>query len=50
MSRISYVLVVTVAILVLVGKPNTQALSAELVDFAGDAGEVLLALLKKATA
>jgi hypothetical protein len=47
MSRIAYVLVVTVAILVLVGKDNTHALSAQAVDLLGQAGEVLLALLKK---
>ena len=43
-------LVVVLAILILVGKQNTTALSAELVDLIGKAGEVLLALLRKALA
>ena len=47
MSRIAYVVVVTVAILVLVGKDNTHALSAQAVVFLGEAGRVLLAKLKK---
>jgi hypothetical protein len=46
-SRIAYVMVVTVAILVLVGKDNTHALSAQAVDLLGQAGQVLLALLRK---
>ena len=50
MARIIYVLVVVLAILILVGKQNTTALSAELVDLIGKAGEVLLALLRKALA
>ena len=50
MARIIYVAVVVLAILILVGKQNTTALSAELVDLIGGAGEVLLALLKKALA
>jgi hypothetical protein len=50
MARILYVLVVVLAILILVGKQNTTALSAELVDLIGKAGEVLLALLRKALA
>jgi hypothetical protein len=50
MSRIAYVVVVVIAILILVGKKNTIALSTELVDLIGGAGEVLLALLKKALA
>jgi hypothetical protein len=41
---------VVLAILILVGKQNTTALSAELVDLIGKAGEVLLALLRKALA
>jgi hypothetical protein len=47
MSRIAYVLTVMVAILVLVGKDNTHALSAQAVVLLGEAGRVLLALLKK---
>jgi hypothetical protein len=47
MSRIAYVLTVMVAILVLVGKDNTHALSAQAVVFLGEAGHVLLAMLKK---
>jgi hypothetical protein len=50
MARIIYVAVVVLAILILVGKQNTTALSAELVDLIGKAGEVLLALLRKALA
>jgi hypothetical protein len=50
MARIVYVLVVVLAILILVGKQNTTALSAELVDLIGQAGDVLLALIKKALA
>jgi hypothetical protein len=50
MTRIIYVAVVVLAILILVGKQNTTALSAELVDLIGKAGEVLLALLRKALA
>ena len=50
MARIIYVVVVVLAILILVGKQNTTALSAELVDLIGKAGEVLLALLRKALA
>jgi hypothetical protein len=45
-----HVAVVVLAILILVGKQNTTALSAELVDLIGKAGEVLLALLRKALA
>jgi hypothetical protein len=48
MARIAYVLVVLVAVLILVGKQNTQALSAELVDLIGAGGEALIGLLKKA--
>jgi hypothetical protein len=48
MARIAYVLVVLVAILILVGKQNTQALSAELVNLVGAGGEALISLLKKA--
>jgi hypothetical protein len=50
MARIAYVLVVLVAILILVGKQNTQALSAELVDLVGAGGTALIGLLKKAAA
>ena len=50
MVRIIYVAVVVLAILILVGKKNTTALSAELVDLIGEAGRVLLALLRKARA
>ena len=50
MARIIYALVVVLAILILVGKQNTTALSAELVDLIGKTGEVLLALLRKALA
>ena len=50
MSRIAYVAVVTIAILILVGKDNTHALSAQAVVFLGEAGQVLLELLKKALA
>jgi hypothetical protein len=50
MARIIYVAVVVLAILILVGKQNTTALSAEMVDLIGKAGEVLLALLRKALA
>ena len=38
MARIIYVAVVVLAILILVGKKNTTALSAELVDLIGEAG------------
>jgi len=48
MARIIYVAVVVLAILILVGKQNTTALSAELVDLIGKGGEILLALLRKA--
>ncbi len=48
MARIAYVLVVLVAVLILVGKQNTQALSAELVDLVGAGGTALIDLLKKA--
>jgi hypothetical protein len=50
MSRIAYVLTVMVAILVLVGKDNTHALSAQAVVLLGDFGHLLLALLRKALA
>jgi hypothetical protein len=50
MARIAYVLVVLVAILILVGKQNTTALSAELVSLVGAAGDALIALLRKAAA
>ena len=50
MARIIYVAVVVLAILILVGKKNITALSAELVDLIGEAGRVLLALLRKALA
>jgi hypothetical protein len=49
-SRIAYVLTVMTAILVLVGKDNTHALSAQAVSLLGDFGHVLLALLQKALA
>jgi hypothetical protein len=49
-SRIAYVLVVLVAVLILVGKQNTQALSAELVNLIGAGGDALIDLLKKAAA
>jgi hypothetical protein len=50
MARIAYVLVVLVAVLILVGKQNTQALSAEMVDLIGAGGTALIDLLKKAAA
>jgi hypothetical protein len=50
MSRIAYVVVVTIAILILVGKEHTQALSAEAVDLFGQGGEIVLDLLRKALA
>jgi hypothetical protein len=49
-SRIAYVLTVMTAILVLVGKENTHALSAQAVSLLGDFGQVLLQLLHKALA
>ena len=50
MARIAFVLVVLVATLILVGKQNTTALSAELVQLVGDLGKTLIALLHKAMA
>ena len=50
MAKIAYVLVVLVATLILVGKQNTTALSAELVQLVGDLGKALISLLHKAMA
>ena len=50
MARIAYVLVVLVAVLILVGKQNTKALSSELVDLVGAGGTALIDLLKNAAA
>jgi len=50
MARIAYVLTVLMAVLILVGKDNTHALSAQAVVLFGEFGHVLLALLKKALA
>jgi hypothetical protein len=49
-SRIAYVAVVTIAILILVGKDNTHALSAEAVSLFRDGGQIVVELLKKAMA
>jgi hypothetical protein len=48
MSRIAYVAVVTIAILILVGKDNTHALSAEAVGLFREGGQLVVELLKKA--
>jgi hypothetical protein len=48
MARNVYVVLVLVAVLILVGKQNTQALSAQLVDLVGAGGAALIELLKKA--
>jgi hypothetical protein len=50
MARIIYLAVVVLSILILVGKQNTTALSAELVDLISGGGQLLLDLIRKALA